>query len=165
VSGGFISSGAGPARGLLLELSFHGRTEVSAEAVRIALAQVCVDDRLDHARIRAQIHEKMRSIYLRADRIFILNEVGGNLGQNFRNTLEVFRASGAEVTFCAILHHDDCAAAAMGRRLPMEQTVAELSGCLAKGGVTCPVYTGHVRTRDSSVAWGGEPGQELPAAA
>jgi hypothetical protein len=126
---------------------------MAVEVANIALVQLCVDDRLDHPRIRASVEQKMRDIYLRADRIFLLNEVGGNFGQNFRNTLDVFLESGARVVFCAVLHHDDCAADKAGRRLPMEQTVAELSRYLVDKRVAGPVYTGFIRTADSFVEW------------
>jgi hypothetical protein len=123
------------------------------EPTRIALVQMCVDDRLDHTKVRARVTEKMRDIYLSADKVFLLNEVGGNFGQNFRNTLELFQDSGAEVVFCAVLHHDDCLAHKAGHRIPIEQTVASLSHYLVQRSATCPVYTGEIRTADSSVRW------------
>ncbi len=134
------------------------------EAIRVALVQLCVDDRLDHGKIRPQVERKIRDIYLNADRIFLLNEIGGNLGQNFRNTLELFQSSGAEIVFCGILHHDDCAADKAGCRLPMEQTVVELHRYLAEKGITCPVYTATIRTDDSVVQWSAVP-SDLPWAA
>ena len=138
--------------------------ETRMEATSVALVQLCVDDRLDHNKIRAQVVEKMRDVYLRADRVFLLNELGGNLGKNFRNTLELFQDGGAHIVFCAILHHDDCAADRAGCRLPMEQTVAELHHYLAEKGVGAPVYTANIRTSDSSVEWSSTP-SHLPKAA
>lgn len=120
---------------------------------RIAVVQLCVDDRLDHAAIRAQVARKLRDLYLAADRIILVNEIGGNLGESFRNTVDLFRSQGAEVVFCAVLHHDDCAAAAAGRRRPLEQTAAELAAFLAGQGLACPVYTGNVRTKTGEVCW------------
>ncbi len=124
-----------------------------SEVTNVALVQLCVDDRLDHGKIRKQVAQKIHDVYLRADRIFLLNEVGGNLGQNFRNTLELFLAGGARIVFCGILHHDDCAADRAGCRLPMEQTVVELYHYLGEKGVNCPVYTANIRTSDSTIEW------------
>ena len=101
------------------------------ERGRVAIVQLCVDDRLDHGRIRAQVMEKLRSIHLPAERVFLVNEVGGNFGENFRNTVDVFRGQGMDVVFCGILHHDDCKANQAGWRRPMEQSVAEMAAFLA----------------------------------
>ncbi len=120
---------------------------------RVATVQLCVDDRLDHARIRRQVAEKLRGIYLAADRIILANEVGGNFGANFRNTVEVFQGHDAEIVFCALLHHDDCAAAALGRRQPLEQSAAELAAYVAAQGLGCPVYTGQMVTATNEVVW------------
>ncbi len=127
--------------------------EDTMEGTKVALVQLCVDDRLDHPKIRAQVARKMQDIYLRADRILLLNEIGGNFGQNFRNSVDLFLQSGAQIVFCAVLHHDDCAADKAGCRLPMEQTVAELSRYLAEKRIGCSVYTGSIRTDDSFVQW------------
>lgn len=124
-----------------------------SEATRVALVQLCVDDRLDHGKIRQQVAQKIRDVYLKSDRIFLLNEVGGNLGQNFRNTLELFLNGGARIVFCGVLHHDDCSADKAGCRLPMEQTVIELYQYLGEKGVNCPVYTANIRTGDSTIEW------------
>jgi len=124
-----------------------------AEKVRIAVVQLCVDDRLDHARIRDQVRKQLRSIYLDAERIFLVNEVGGNFGENFRNSVEALRELGAEVVFCAILHHDDCAAERTGRRLPLEQSLADLAAFLSASSLTCPVYAGSIRTSTGEVTW------------
>ena len=136
----------------------------SGEVTNVALVQLCVDDRLDHGKIRSQVAQKIRDVYLRADRVFLLNEVGGNLGENFRNTLELFLDGGARIVFCGVLHHDDCAAEKAGCRLPMERTVEELYRYLGEKRVTCPVYTANIRTADSHVQWSSIP-ERLPRAA
>ena len=123
------------------------------EAQRVAVVQLCVDDRLDHAPIRTQVAQKLRSIYLSADRIVLVNEIGGNFGDNFRNTVEVFRALGAQIVFCGLLHHDDCGAAAAGRRMPLEASAAELAAYISRVHLTCPSYTGSIRTQTYEVVW------------
>jgi len=123
------------------------------EAKRVAIVQVCVDDRLDHAKIRAQVAEKLRTIHLSADRIILVNEIGGNFGANFRNTVDVFRSQGAQIVFCATLHHDDCGAAAAGRRQPLEQTIAEIAGYVAGEHLDCSVYAGEILTNTNEVTW------------
>jgi hypothetical protein len=124
-----------------------------SESARVAVVELCVDDRLDHAKVREAVRSKLRSIYLEADRIILVNEVGGNFGENFRNTIDVFRELGARIVFCAILHHDDCAADLAGRRLPLERSVADLSAYLSREGLTCPVYTGTIQTATGAVSW------------
>ncbi len=123
------------------------------ENVRIAVVQLCVDDRLDHAAIRRQVADKLQRLYLAADRILLVNEVGGNFGENFRNTVDVFAGHGATVVLCAILHHDDCSAAAAGWRRSLEQSAADLSAYLAAKGLTSPVYTGHIVTQSNEIVW------------
>ena len=54
-----------------------------------ALVQVCSDPRLNHELVRYQVREKLDRLHLRAERIFILNEVGANIGSNLRNILEL----------------------------------------------------------------------------
>ncbi len=124
-----------------------------SESQSVAVVQLCVDDRLDHAKIRQAVRSKLRSVYLEADRIILVNEIGGNFGESFRNTLGLFRDLGARIVFCAILHHDDCAAALAGRRRPLEQSLSDLAAFLSREGLTCPVYVGSVRTATGEVSW------------
>lgn len=124
-----------------------------SESTRVAVVQLCVDDRIDHAKVRAATRSKLRSLYLEADRIILVNEIGGNFGENFRNTVGLFRDQGAEIVFCAILHHDDCAAALASRRIPLERSLADLGAYLASQRLTCPVYTGNIRTATGDVTW------------
>ena len=120
---------------------------------RVAVVQLCVDDRLDHGKIRAEVAKKLRGVYVAADRILLVNEIGGNFGENFRNAVEMFRSLDAQIVFCAVLHHDDCGAAAAGRRRSREQTLAEMSAYLAGQGVICPVYAGNIQTNTNEVSW------------
>ncbi len=124
-----------------------------SESTRVAVVQLCVDDRLDHAKVREAVRSRLRSLYLEADRIVLVNEIGGNFGENFRNTLGLFRDLGARIVFCAILHHDDCAADLAGRRVPLERSVAELAAHLSREGLTCPVYAGSIRTATGAISW------------
>ena len=90
--------------------------------MQIAIVQLCVDARLNHDLIRTQVSEKLAHLHLRADRIIFVNEIGGNFGQNFTNTLHLFLKEGADVIFCGVLHHDDCLAAKHKLRLDLEET-------------------------------------------
>ena len=124
-----------------------------SESTRVAVVQLCVDDRLDHAQIRERVRSKLRSLYLEADRIILVNEIGGNFGENYRNTVSLFRDLGARIVFCAMLHHDDCGAALAGRRLPLEQSLSDLAAYLSREGLTCPLYAGSIRTATGDVTW------------
>ncbi len=124
-----------------------------SESQSVAVVQLCIDDRLDHGRIRQAVRSKLRSVYLEADRIILVNEIGGNFGENFRNTLVLFRDLGGRIVFCAILHHDDCAADLANRRLPIERSLSDLAAFLSREGITCPVYAGSIRTDTGDVTW------------
>jgi hypothetical protein len=122
-----------------------------------ALVQVCVDPRLNHELIRLQVRLRLARSGLRAERIFILNEVGGNLGANFRSTAELLARLREPIVFCAVLHHDDCLAAAQGRRSDLAAVARDMQAELARLGVACPVVTGWVRTEHNHVLWSDEP--------
>jgi hypothetical protein len=118
-----------------------------------ALIQVCVDPRLNHDTIRRQAQQRLERAGLRADRIFILNEQGGNLGANFRHTAQLLIRIGEPLVFCAVLHHDDCIAAQQGQRTELATTVHEMAAELARLGLDCPVASGVIRTADSTLFW------------
>ncbi|MBI2862095.1 MAG: hypothetical protein HYX89_04675 [Chloroflexi bacterium] len=122
-----------------------------------ALIQLCVDPRLNHDALRAQVRQRLGRMGLSADRIHLLNEVGGNLGANFRNTVALLMKRQEPVLLCAVLHHDDCLAAAEGLRVPLETTVQQMTRVLAEQQIICTVLTGHIRTEHSHLLWDDEP--------
>ncbi len=121
--------------------------------MQVALIQVCVDERLNHELIRIQVKHKLAALYLAAQRIFILNEVGGNLGENFRNTTDAILKLRDDIVLAAVLHHDDCRAASVGLRRPLEETIAQMAEFLTKQGIVCPVASGHIYTANNHVIW------------
>ena len=68
----------------------------------------------------------------------------------------------ALISFAAVLHHDECAAAKAGKRQPLEQSRAEAEAALVKLGVDCPVISGTIQTDGSIVSWTGD---ERPSSA
>ena len=121
--------------------------------MQIAIVQLCVDARLNHDLIRTQVSEKLAHLHLRADRIIFVNEIGGNFGQNFTNTLHLFLKEGADVIFCGVLHHDDCLAAKHKLRLDLEETRARIQDVLEKTGITCLIYVGSITTETNVLKW------------
>jgi len=122
-----------------------------------ALVQVCVDPRLNHELIRLQVHQKLERSGLRTDRIYVLNEVGGNLGANFRSTALLLARTGEPIVFCAVLHHDDCLAAREGQRTALDVVASEMAEELARLKLPCQVVTGQVRTEHNHLLWSDEP--------
>src|SRR5687767_3241543 len=102
-----------------------------------ALVQVCIDPRLNHELIRLQVRQKLERSGLRAERIFLLNEVGGNLGANFRSTARLLARAGEPIVFCAVLHHDDCLAAREGQRDDLTVAAREMAAELSKLTLSC----------------------------
>ena len=121
------------------------------------LVQVCVDNRLNHELLRVQVRQKLGSLGRSADRIYILNEVGGNVGENFLNTIKLLKARGDPIVLCAVLHHDECVAAEQGVRVPLETSAQRMGSILAEQGVTCRVLTGTIRTEHNHLLWSDEP--------
>jgi hypothetical protein len=122
-----------------------------------ALIAVCVDPRLNHELIRLQVRQKLERSGLRADQIFIVNEVGGQLGANFRHTAELVVRSGDSVVFCAVLHHDDCLAVREAEVADLAATAQQMAAELAKMDLPCPVVTGQIRTEHTQLLWSDEP--------
>jgi hypothetical protein len=122
-----------------------------------ALVEVCVDPRLNHEVIRLQVRQKLERSGIRADQIYVLNEVGGNMGPTFLHTAELVTRAGIPIVLCAILHHDDCLAAQQGRRAELATAAQDMAAGLAKIDVRCPILTGQIRTEHSHVLWSDEP--------
>src|SRR6266508_4250077 len=123
----------------------------------VALVQVCVDPRVNHELIRIQVRQRLERSGLRADRIYILNEPGGNLGTGFRRTAESLTRAGEPVVFCAVLHHDDCLMAQQGQRTELAVAAQDMAAELARLELHCPVVTGHIRTAHNNLLWSDEP--------
>lgn len=122
-----------------------------------ALAVVCVDPRLNHELVRVQLRQRLQRSRIEAQRIWIVNEVGGNLGLNFRHTVEMLARAADPVVFCAVLHHDDCQAARLGLRTALATSAQEMATELARLQQRCPVLTGEIRTEDNLLRWSDEP--------
>jgi hypothetical protein len=122
-----------------------------------AIVQVCMDPRLNHDVIRQQVIERLARRGQVADRVFILNDAGGNLGSNTRNTLDVLVRRREPLLLAAVLHHDDCLAAAEGLRYSLDDTAAQLGALLAQRGINSPVLTGTILTETSAVSWSDDP--------
>lgn len=118
-----------------------------------SVVQVCIDYRLNHERIRAQVQELLDRMGIDADKIFVINEVAANTGSNFRNTLGVLAPRGEPIVFCAVLHHDDCVAAAQGIRAPLATSARQMATFLEDHDVLCPVLTGTIETETNQVIW------------
>ena len=121
-----------------------------------ALVQVCVDPHLNHELIRLQVRQRLERSGLRADRIFLLNEVGGNLGANFRNTAQLLARIGESIVFCAVLHHDDCLAAREGQRAELDAAAGAMVAELTRLTLPCQVATGRIRTEHNHLLWSDE---------
>jgi hypothetical protein len=121
--------------------------------MRAAIVQVCVDERLNHELLRIQVRDKLTALYSGAERILILNEVAGNLGGNFRTTLDMLLKLQFQIVLAATLHHDDCLAAKHGLRRPMDETVSEMTDVLVQRGVSCVLATGNIYTNNNHIVW------------
>lgn len=122
-----------------------------------AIVQICVDPRLNHELVRLQVQQRLERMSLQADRIFLLNEIGGNIGSNMQNTVEMLQQQRERIVLAGVLHHDDCVAHKAGRRVPLERSVGSLSTYLSSRAITCPVLSGQIETDNSAVTWTDEP--------
>ncbi|GEM_PF-3222947 len=122
-----------------------------------AIALVCVDPRLNHELLRIQVRQRLDRLRLRADRIFILNDVGGNVGTNFRSTVAMLKQLKEPLVFCATLHHDQCLAAEQGLRTPLQTNAQRMGAVLNEQGARCPVLTGNILTENNVLRWTDEP--------
>ncbi|MBI2887874.1 MAG: hypothetical protein HYY02_11780 [Chloroflexi bacterium] len=121
------------------------------------VVQVCVDHRLNHELLRAQVRQRLERLGAAAERIYILNEVGGNVGANFGHTLDLLARGREPVVLCAVLHHDDCLAEREGLREPLEVSTRRVEALLAQRKITCRVLTGAIRTEHNHLLWSDEP--------
>ena len=122
-----------------------------------AIIQTCVDPRLSPELLRVQVRQRLERDRLQAEDVYILSDVGGNLGSNFRNTVAMLRQLQIPIVLCGVLHHDDCRAERANLRLPLATTQSTMAKVLDDQQVRCPVLTGMVRTESSELVW-----QDLP---
>jgi hypothetical protein len=122
-----------------------------------AIIQVCVDPRLHHELLNVQVRSRLERLRLQADRIFLLGDVGGNPGSNTSNTLDLLAQSHEPVVLAAVLHHDDCYAAAYGMRHPLQASARALESLLRERHIACPVLTGNIYTATNEIVWTDEP--------
>src|SRR6476661_6190284 len=99
-----------------------------------AIVSVCVDPRIDHRRVRSQVQRRLTRMKLSADRIFIVNSLGGNVGATVADTAKLVAANSDQVVFAAVVHHDDCLAAGKGWRKPGQESLADLRKTLSDAG-------------------------------
>jgi len=121
--------------------------------MQLAIIQVCVDDRLNHEQLRIQVWHKLAELYLKADHVFIVNELGGNMGANFRNLLDMTLQTGTNVVLAGVLHHDDCLAHQAGFRRPMDDTLAQMTRALQERKINCPLVSGNIYTANNHIVW------------
>lgn len=124
--------------------------------MKFALIQVCVDDRLNHELLRAQIHDKLAELSTPVEHVFIVNELGGNFGANFRNTATMITHTGSQILMAALLHHDDCRAHQAGYRQPIETSADEMAQFLVQSNIECVLLTGQITTANNRITWQGE---------
>ena len=122
-----------------------------------ALVAVCVDPRINHELIRIQVRQRLERSGIRAERIYVVNEVGGNPGANFRNTLQLLALAGEPIVFCSVLHHDDCLSARFGLRTDLAMAAQQMAAELSGANAHAPVLTGQIRTEHNRLVWSDEP--------
>jgi hypothetical protein len=122
-----------------------------------ALVAVCVDPRISHEVIRIQVRQRLERSGVRAERIYILNDVGGNPGSNFRNTIQLLSRMGEPIVFCAVLHHTDCLSAQSGLRSDLTVAAQQMAAELSDAKARAPVLTGQIRTENNELQWSDEP--------
>lgn len=121
--------------------------------MQVALVQVCVDERLNHELLRIQVKHKLAELYLKAPRILIFNEIGGNLGQNFTSMARLLVSQNDQIVLASVLHHDDCQAAKAGLRKPIEQTIEQMESFLNEQDVSCVLASGNIYTNNNHIIW------------
>jgi hypothetical protein len=126
-----------------------------------AIVQTCVDPRLAPELLRIQVRQRLERDRLQAQDIFVLGEVGGNVGSSFRNTVAMLYQSQVPIVLCAVLHHDDCRADMAGVRTPLATSQLTMTRILEDHQVHCPVLTGTIRTETNELVWSDLPPPQL----
>jgi hypothetical protein len=118
-----------------------------------ALVLLCVDPRLNHELLRIQVRQQMARLGLQAHRIYLVNEIGGNLAPNFDHTLDLLVRHKQPPVFAAVLHHNDCIAHEAGLRTDLPLTVLEATNRISAHGVSCPIYSGQIDIASNAITW------------
>lgn len=116
-----------------------------------------MDPRINHELIRIQVRQRLERSGIRAERIYILNDVGGNPGANFRNTIQLLSRMNEPIVFCAVLHHTDCLSAQSGLRRDLAVAAQQMAAELSDANAHVPVLTGQIRTENNELLWSDEP--------
>ena len=127
----------------------------------VAIVNVCIDPRLDHESIRGQARVRLERLGLRADRVFVTNEPGGNAGSALRGAIELVGRQREAIVLAAVLHHDDCIAASEGMRRPLAESGRALGELLKTRDPRAVVLTGSVFTQSGAIVWTDEPSKSL----
>ncbi len=122
-----------------------------------ALVSLCIDPRLNHELLRVQVAQHLRRLNLHVERIYLVNDVGGNVAAGFEHALDLLVRLGQTPVFAAVLHHDDCLAEGAGLRAPMAVTALEIGNRLSALSISCPVHSGHILTETNHLIWDQSP--------
>jgi hypothetical protein len=125
--------------------------------VTAAIVQICSDPRLNHEAIRHQVRDKIERLGLSAGRIFVLNDIGGNVGENTRNAIDLLNRHNEPIVFGAVLYHDDCMAAQEGVRRPLTTSLSQMTNLFNARNVQAPIYSGFIYTDSSALIWHDDP--------
>jgi len=121
------------------------------------IVNVCFDPRLNHDAIRQQVRERAAEPRPASSSIFVIGDAGGNFGSGARNLIALFARQREPIAIAALLHHDDCRAAAAGMRHNLSTSAKALQDALQAAGYDVPVLTGTVVTETSTIVWTDRP--------
>lgn len=121
------------------------------------IVNICVDPRLNHEAIRTQVGTRLERMGRQADRIFITNDIGGNVGSALRNTIELLVSQREAIVLAAVLYHDDCVAERAGMRRPLTTSAEQLAALLTDRSLNAALLTGSILTETSQILWSDEP--------
>jgi len=128
-----------------------------------AVVSLCADPRLNHEVVRLQVANRLEELGLRAERIFLTNEPGANIGSSFRSTLHLLLRGGDAIVLLALLYHDDCVAAAYGLRAERSANLAEIERLKGVLEIEALVLSGDIVTETSTVRWRDQPARSRAA--
>jgi hypothetical protein len=126
-----------------------------------AILTVCVDPRLNQEAVRYQLRQRLAEAAPPADNVFVLADVGGNVGSAVRNTISLLRHHSETIVVAGVLHHDDCKAAAAGLRQPLDTSIRAMEAELRRAGFNPPLLAGEIVTATSAIVWADQPPQSL----
>jgi hypothetical protein len=121
------------------------------------IVNVCFDPRLNHDAIRQQVRERAAEPRPASSSIFVIGDAGGNFGSGARNLIALFARQREPIAVAALLHHDDCKAAAAGMRHDLAASAKAFQEALRAAGYEVPVLTGTVVSETSAVIWTDRP--------